>query len=168
MAGEGGGEAEEERRSARAGKPEAGGLCSVGTAFILTPAAPPPQVCGLWHPETAVLPGNVLEAVQYCGAIKAERYGAECDLCRLSHGAVVKCNFGHCQVCVCVWGGEGRWFRGGPGPDGRQRMGTARCVCGGGGRRMGLPNIPLPHLLESRLAGGAPRECTQCSQGHSV
>ena len=56
------------------------------------------KVCGLWHPETVVLPGNFRDAVQCKGSIKADRFNAECEVCHLTHGAVVKCSHGHCQV----------------------------------------------------------------------
>ena len=68
------------------------------------------QVCGLWHPETTVLPGNICEAIQSKALCKQ----GECSVCRLGHGAVVRCNFGTCQVSdgkrerreelVKVWG----------------------------------------------------------------
>ena len=47
-----------------------------------------------------MLPGNFRDSVQCKGSIKADRVGAECEVCHLTHGAVVKCNHGHCQV----WG----------------------------------------------------------------
>ncbi|KAG1679166.1 hypothetical protein FOA52_000522 [Chlamydomonas sp. UWO 241] len=55
-------------------------------------------VCGLWHPDTAVLPGNVCAAVLNKAAIKHDKWDVPCGVCQLSHGAVVKCNYGHCQT----------------------------------------------------------------------
>ncbi len=52
--------------------------------------------CGLWHPEVTVMAGDVCNAVQGLGSIRPERVGAACSVCRLSHGAVVKCSSGHC------------------------------------------------------------------------
>ena len=57
------------------------------------------QVCALWHQETAILPGDVCEAVENVRSINAGRRQGTCQACRLTGcGAVVKCNYGHCQV----------------------------------------------------------------------
>ncbi|GAX72793.1 hypothetical protein CEUSTIGMA_g248.t1 [Chlamydomonas eustigma] len=53
--------------------------------------------CGLWHPEAAVLPGNVCRAVHSRAAIKADKFALQCMVCQLPHGAVVKCSYGQCQ-----------------------------------------------------------------------
>ncbi|GFR51514.1 hypothetical protein Agub_g13929 [Astrephomene gubernaculifera] len=55
-------------------------------------------VCGLWHEGPVVLPVDSPDAVDNVGAIKAERWRSQCALCQRVAGAVVKCNFGHCQA----------------------------------------------------------------------
>ena len=76
-------------------------LCPIKHGAFKRTAEPPSawvhMVCALWHEGTAVRPGNVCEAVEGVRAIKAERVGGQCGICKLSHGSVIKCNYGHCQ-----------------------------------------------------------------------
>lgn len=55
-------------------------------------------VCGLWHAETTVASTPSCLAVSGTGAIKADRFTSPCSVCGLTSGAVVKCNYGHCQA----------------------------------------------------------------------
>lgn len=56
------------------------------------------MVCGLWHQELVVLPGNICEVVQSKAAVRPEKVGLPCACCQLPYGAVIKCSYGHCQV----------------------------------------------------------------------
>lgn len=56
------------------------------------------MVCGLWHQELVVLPGNICEVVQSKAVVRPEKVGLPCACCQLPYGAVIKCSYGHCQV----------------------------------------------------------------------
>ncbi|KAG2423307.1 hypothetical protein HXX76_015454 [Chlamydomonas incerta] len=55
-------------------------------------------VCGMWQEGTSVLQVDGPDAVEGVGAIKADRWRSPCGLCGRTSGAVVKCNYGHCQA----------------------------------------------------------------------
>ena len=55
------------------------------------------QVCAMWHPEMRVHPSGACQSIEGKSLIKADRWGRVCTLCRQSHGAVVRCNLGHCS-----------------------------------------------------------------------
>eukprot|EP00798_Chlamydomonas_sp_ICE-L_P014429 gene14429-20435_t len=58
-------------------------------------------VCALWHPETSVRSGNVCAAVENLKNVGSHKFKGTCNVCRITGaGAVLKCNFGHCQALV--------------------------------------------------------------------
>lgn len=52
----------------------------------------------MWHPETSVHSGGACTAIEGKSLIKADRWGRVCSLCRQSHGAIIRCNLGHCAT----------------------------------------------------------------------
>ncbi|KXZ51810.1 hypothetical protein GPECTOR_11g251 [Gonium pectorale] len=55
-------------------------------------------VCSMWHEGPVVHPFDGPDAIDNLGQIKADRFRSPCALCGKVAGAVVKCNFGHCQA----------------------------------------------------------------------
>lgn len=55
-------------------------------------------VCALWHEGPYVRDEDACATVDNVAAIKPDRRTSACSLCHQHVGAVVKCNYGHCQV----------------------------------------------------------------------
>eukprot|EP00955_Chlamydomonas_euryale_P000713 8084-Chlamydomonas_euryale.AAC.1 len=118
-------------------------------------------VCGLWHPDLAVLPGNVCAAVQSKAAVKPDKWGGLCGVCHLGHGAVVKCSFGHCQAAfhpLCARR-AGHYVPAKAGPGGRP---VYRAYCAAHSDAMrerdaeaGAPRAVIDIATRAKPAGGA-------------
>jgi len=56
------------------------------------------QVCGLFHPEVEVLPGDMSAAIEGVEDIKLDKWKTLCGLCQIPHGAPIKCAHPGCQA----------------------------------------------------------------------
>lgn len=73
------------------------------------------QVCGLWHSDCTVLPGNYNEVVDGVQGVKQERWQSVCYMCHVHKGATVQCAHPGCShnfhpLCARRW--VGAWGRG--------------------------------------------------------
>lgn len=73
------------------------------------------QVCGLWHSDCTVLPGNYNEVVDGVQGVKPERWQSVCYMCHVHKGATVQCAHPGCShnfhpLCARRW--VGAWGRG--------------------------------------------------------